>query len=288
MSKTQPRGGGRVIPVRPPHQPNGRQWNWQGAQARPVPSKPVDIFDRPANAGFKIGRISGRWPTVHISAIAHQKMWALVQHCPIEIGWLCTVIQQDNGDFLVEDVYVPEQECTMSTTDISADGIGELLGALLADGRVDEVGKLKCWGHSHVNMAVFASGVDEDQTADYLAQHEDFFIRIIANKQGDLYCTAYLIDEDIRLEHVPMQVEPVKGCDFEDWAKTEIAEKVRQRAMTYQYYTGYGLQYDMERFTKEELDALLQAGFIDDEFHDWFLQAIEQGSLEEVRHEHDS
>tara|TARA_B100000745_G_C20150967_1_gene394606 strand:- start:1302 stop:2168 length:867 start_codon:yes stop_codon:yes gene_type:complete len=288
MSKTQPRGGGRVIPVRPLQQPNGRQWNWKVAQARPVPSKPIDIFNRPSNAGFKIGRISGGWPTVHISAIAHQKMWALVQHCPIEIGWLCTVVRQENGDFLVEDVYVPEQECTMSTTDISADGVGELLGALLADGRVDEVGKLKCWGHSHVNMAVFASGVDEDQTADYLAQHEDFFVRIIANKQGDLYCTAYLIDEDIRLEHIPMEVEPVKGCDFGDWAKTEIAEKVRQRAMTYQYYTDYGLQYDLERFTEEELDALLQAGFIDDEFHDWFLQAIEQSSLGEVRHDHDS
>ena len=71
------------------------------------------------------------------------------------------------------------------------------------------------------------------------------------------------------------------------WAKAEIAEKVHQLTMTYQYYVGSGVQYDAERFTKEELDTLLQAGFIDDELHDWFLRAIEYDTLEEVQHEHD-
>lgn len=256
---------------------------WKGAKSRIIRNKK---FSRPAGQNYTIARIEGSLPKVHISPQAHWKMWALVQKCAIEIGWLCTVNRRKNGDFLIEDVFVPKQICTLSTTEITADGNAELLQELLSKGRMEDVNRLHCWGHSHVNMAVYASDVDEKQTAEYLEQMDDFFLRLIANKKGELYCTLYLLDENLKLDnsHIVVQ-KSKKKVRFDKWAQGEIDEKVTQRTFTAGYYNDYGMEYDLTLLTPCVLASWLDCGFIDETLYDLLIGDAESHLKEGGSHD---
>lgn len=121
------------------------------------------------------------FPHVFYSTVAWQKIWHTVNTCSEEVGWLGTVEKVGNN-YLIEDIWVPEQEVTGGTTEIEADAMAALALHLEENG-IDS-SKLRYWGHSHVNMAVSPSGQDENQTAEYL-EHVDWFIRGIYNKKGD-------------------------------------------------------------------------------------------------------
>ena len=203
----------------------------------PFKPKPVTRFDRPVGESFSVSGVTG-FPSVFISGTAHGKMLALVKECDIEIGWMCTVEKDEDGDFHLNDVYVPLQTCTASTTVISERGDSELMMELLEQGKGAEVNALRCWGHSHVNMAVFASQTDETQTQDFIDNLEeagsDHFIRLIGNKRGELLCHVYLMEQGITLNNPPMTVR-VDGKDYSDWAKEQIATKVTRAAPVHSY-----------------------------------------------------
>lgn len=207
------------------------------------PAKPVTEFARPKAQDFTV-QFTGEndFPTVTISPIAHGKMLALVKECPIEISWMSSVTVTDAGDFIIDDVYVPLQECGPATTEISEDGDEAMMMELMEQGKLAEVNKLRCWGHSHVNMGVFASGTDDTQTQDFLNNlHEagsDHFIRFIGNKRGELLCNVYLLDKGIILNNPDMNVR-VDGRDWAEWAKGQIKDKVTRKVYVAPSYTGY-------------------------------------------------
>lgn len=190
-----------------------------------LPTRPVRTkFDRPFNETFTVSGMKGL-PSVYITAVAHGKMYALVQECPIEISWLSSVTRDEDGDFVIHDVYVPLQTCSGTTTNISQEGESEMLMELVDAGRPQEINRLKCWGHSHVNMGVNPSGVDENQTQDFLDRFDDHFIRVIGNKRGELMCHVYMVKEGMILNNPPIIVNE-DGVDYTDWAKAEIDAKV--------------------------------------------------------------
>lgn len=201
-------------------------------------------FGRPNKEIFTVEGAKG-FPEVHISKKAHDKMWALVQECSIEIGWMSSVVRDvETGNFIIEDVYVPLQECTGTTTVITADGDAELMMELMSAGRTSEINKLKCWGHSHVNMGVFASGTDEDQTDVFIKRFDDFFVRFIGNKKGELLCNIYLMKEGMILNNPDMIIsEALEGeedLDYTEWAEEEIDSKVKRVSYSYTKYSHSG------------------------------------------------
>jgi len=199
-----------------------------------APPKPVRSFDRPKNESFTVSFTGdNEFPDVYVSGPAHGKMLALVKECPIEISWMCSVTRRDNGDFDINDVYVPLQFCGPANTEISEEGDEALMMELITAGKAEELNNLRCWGHSHVNMAVFASGTDESQTQDFLDNlgeaGSDHFVRFIANKRGELLCHVYLLNQGIILNNPKMYIR-VDDIDYSDWAKTQIADKVTRFA----------------------------------------------------------
>lgn len=101
-----------------------------------------------------------------------------------EVGWLNFVEQISDKHFHIEGIVIPKQEVNGTTTEISPEGLMELTGKL----SMEDLSKMKCWGHSHVNMAPTPSSQD-DTTFDQLFSKEsghDFFIRMIANKKGEM------------------------------------------------------------------------------------------------------
>lgn len=203
----------------------------------------MKLWSRPKQMSLGIGVMSGRtWPRIIMTPEASMKMEALVQCCAIEVSWLAAV-DRDGDDFVVSDLVVPPQACSLGGTVFAeANYMNMFMGP---DGKLPLdilplINRLRAWGHSHHNMAVFASGTDEEQTRAFLAMAEgfsDYFIRLICNKQGEMNSAIFLLDQKLVI-HQPQiiskkykknEYEARFGGDmypFDDWAVNEIDKKV--------------------------------------------------------------
>lgn len=192
-------------------------------QAAEVPEKDYPMVER----------ISGEeWPSLVVSKKAHGKMWSLIMLCrESEISWMGACVRLSDGSILLEDIFVPKQECTAVTTTITREGDQQLLQELLNKGDMDAINRIRCWGHSHVDMPVFASYVDEEQTRSFLKRYDDFFVRCILNRKGELYCSIYLLDTGVVIHHPVVKEEIPDTEGWLEWAQKEIAEKVTRTDM---------------------------------------------------------
>ena len=123
-------------------------------------------------------------PKIYIDTMALIKMNSYVQQCSEEISWL-GIVTKSEDHYFIEDVMLFEQEVSAVTADICEKALSDFGTKLLQNGQFDLFNKIRCWGHSHVNMDVFASGTDE-ATFKQFYENSDYFIRIITNKKGKM------------------------------------------------------------------------------------------------------
>ena len=123
-------------------------------------------------------------PNIFITYYALAKMKQYVDQSDKEIGWLGYVDKTDDG-YVISDVFLIEQEVTSVTTELKEDALNKHASELIKNGQFDKLEKVKCWGHSHVNMGVTPSGTDDNTFEEYYKNCE-FFIRIVANKKGEM------------------------------------------------------------------------------------------------------
>lgn len=125
-------------------------------------------------------------PTVLISKIAAAKMFIYIDECKQEVGWL-GIAHRENMEIFLEDVMLFPQEVHATTTEISPEGLATFGEQLLIHPNGMEIwNNIRVWGHSHVNMAVFPSGQDDDQMKTFMQGGHPWFLRLIANKKGEL------------------------------------------------------------------------------------------------------
>lgn len=125
-------------------------------------------------------------PEININFSALLKMKAYVENCDVEIAWLGLVEYDENkNSYTVIDVELIEQEVSSVNADMMEKGLQKYAQSLIAKGEADKLSKIKCWGHSHVKMGVSPSQIDAD-TYEQFYKNCDYFIRIIANKSGDM------------------------------------------------------------------------------------------------------
>lgn len=130
-------------------------------------------------------------PHMVISKTALAKMELFVDGCSDEIGWLGTATKSQNT-ITIDDVFLFNQEVHSTTTEITPEGLSEFAEYVLQQPNGMEIwNNLKVWGHSHVNMAVSPSGQDDKQMETFADGGHDWFIRIIANKKGDIRVDLY-------------------------------------------------------------------------------------------------
>lgn len=127
-------------------------------------------------------------PTIHITQQAICDMFLLTDECDTEVGWLGTVSQMpDSADLLIEEIFLPKQECHTAMAKLSVDGLMDVYNELMARKDGDKlVDKLRFWGHSHVNMDVEPSKQDEEQMEMFEKNKCDFFVRGIVNKKAKM------------------------------------------------------------------------------------------------------
>jgi hypothetical protein len=157
-------------------------------------------------------------PRVLITPDAYKRMNLYIEIAPKEVGWLGTVKRLDNGDFLIEEVFLVEQEVTGVETEMSVEGREKLVLDLLAhgDAGLDKSNTLHFWGHSHVRMSTGPSGTDENTMMQFGNEGHPYYIRGIFTKLGRGEFTLYLYEQGYRVLDAPWAVwDPKEGILLE-------------------------------------------------------------------------
>lgn len=181
------------------------------------------MFNRNGGLSVSVGFV----PTVVIEQVALEKMKAYVTYCDKEIGWLGTATQQDNT-IVIHDMFLFEQEVHETTCEINEQAVAKWYEEMLtthANG-VEIVNTMRVWGHSHVNMGISPSGQDDTQFAELIKGVDDFFIRIIANKKGEMRLDYHDVVNNITFYNIDWATEV--SIDLKEIQK-EIAQKVKRK-----------------------------------------------------------
>lgn len=164
---------------------------------------------------------------VYILPEARTKMELYCELCEKEIGWLGLVKRFEGNNFLIRDVVLLKQEVHASTTEIDPAALLEFW----SNTPVEEQPDIKIWGHSHVNMAPSPSGQDDSQM-DYFKDGNNWFIRLITNKKGDMNITIYDYENGIEIHDDELYTYDPNRVDLRKSIADEIKEKVKEKTYT--------------------------------------------------------
>jgi len=160
---------------------------------------------------------------VWLSLEAYRKIVALVMDFKDEVGWHGTVSRIGVNEFIIEDIFVYPQEVTGST--VNTDQF--LYSEWLYDLEDETFNKIRMQGHSHVNMSVSPSGVDETHRQKILDQLEAdmFYIFMIWNKSLFVHTLIYDMQRNILYEDNDIKVKLLEDenmSEFLEDAKAKV------------------------------------------------------------------
>lgn len=171
-------------------------------------------------------------PTIYLTRRCYETMFMLVDEVSTEVSWL-GIVQRVGDDYLIDEIFVPEQKVSGAYTQMEESGIEEVaLEILEREGGDDMLSCLRFWGHSHVNMGVFPSGTDDQQMEEFcedlVEQNADnkFFVRGIFNKKGDAKFDVWDIEAGFQIHDCPWAVFTPKESPERTALKERIKEKV--------------------------------------------------------------
>ena len=169
-------------------------------------------------------------PKVYITAEAYVKLRKLVDDTTTEIGWYGTITKMPGFEsvFVIDDILVYPQTVTGATCVQDDDRVFEFELNL----STDQVNRKRCHGHSHVNMGVTPSGVDEQFYQDILTQVDDYFIIMITNKSGAYYTRFYDMQNNILYTGIPVQVMLDNGIALEHWYDDATQNNIKEHTYT--------------------------------------------------------
>lgn len=189
------------------------------------------------------------------------EVWAEIQYYVaqqrLEVGWL-GMVEKVGNDYLITEVYLPEQVVHAAETDISADAMTKIAMEILDAGKCSS--QLYYWGHSHVNMQVSPSVQDEEQIDEFLKACP-LFIRGIYNKLGDSKVDVYDVKAKTVYECVqngpqPYALDDAKKLELDALmltnvvpaSRTIVAGNTQTQAGNVSSYMGYDYPYGVDDY----------------------------------------
>lgn len=165
-------------------------------------------------------------PTVLINADVYTKMYELVKQSNIEIQWHLMVKRyKEEAEYLVYDILLFPQTNSGTSTTTDQDEFAEWQMELIKD-KDFPLEDLRGHGHSHVNMNVYSSGVDDAYQRDLTtkAQDGDYYLFLVLNKKMEMYALLYDFDQQIVFETKDMTLEILDedGVDIKAWCESQI------------------------------------------------------------------
>ncbi len=196
---------------------------------------------------YSLGKSEER-ATLNISVKAYLKIQALVATFQKEVAWHGTAFREDeeNHIYRIEDIVVYPQ--MVDGTNVNTDD-GEYCAWNM--GLDDDVAmNLRFHGHSHVNMAAFASYVDIKHQKEILGMMDDdmFYIFMITNKRGDMELKIYDMKQNILFETADITVsitqDDINIPEFIAGAKKLVKD------LPYSYSGYYNVRYSGKQGTQ--------------------------------------
>ena len=186
-------------------------------------------------------KVTGAEPIIYINPKALDKMALYVQGCDKEIGWLGKATKNENI-YIIHDVYLFKQEVHSATCELTPEGLSDFVLDMYTNHTdiADEVvNNLRLWGHSHVNMGVSPSSQDDNQM-DSFKESNPWFLRVIANKSGEMEFSLYDYEQQVQFKNVKWFEYRANEFSLQDEIKAEIALKVKEKSFaTVQYGSKY-------------------------------------------------
>ena len=192
-----------------------------------------------------------RKPIVQVTAEAYMGMLELINQSTVECSWHGLV--QKNGDvYTIYGLLVFPQRNSATSTTTDEKEFAEWQTQLILDPNFP-IEHLRMHGHSHVNMNVFSSGVDDQYQKDLIAKVDDgdYYIFMIMNKKMELCIFLYDFEQQVLFEKGDIDFRIISSLndprDIRAWAKEELKEKaITQRPVTAKPYERAPSYYDDE------------------------------------------
>jgi hypothetical protein len=164
--------------------------------------------------------------TVLLTPEAYRKTVALLNEFSDEVAWHGSVSRSGEHEFTIEDIFVYPQEVTSGT--VTTDQ--EAYTKWLFDFDDEVFPKIRMQGHSHVNMSVTPSGVDDNHRKQILEQLESdmFYIFMIWNKSLNINTLIYDMANNVLYENKDVDVKQIIEEDMDEFL-TDAREKVQKR-----------------------------------------------------------
>lgn len=147
---------------------------------------------------------------VYFTELAYRKFQALVKDFDNEVAWHGVAYRNEDlakDEYYITDILVYPQEVTGATVTTDQKKYQDWLMS-----HDDETfNNIRMQGHSHVNMHVAPSGVDEALYDSLLAQLDDtmFYIFMIWNKKGDKTCKIYDLAKNVLFDTADCEVKVI-------------------------------------------------------------------------------
>lgn len=182
-------------------------------------------------------------PTIKVTSDAYMKMLELVNQSPVECSWHGLVERnRKENTYTVYDILVFPQINSASSTTTDEDDFAEWQTKLIMDINFP-IQDLRLHGHSHVNMNVFSSGIDDQYQKDLITKVEDddYYIFFIMNKKMEICILLYDFTSQIMFEKSDINFEVITAdeIDIREWAKKELKENATTNHTTSYKYNKY-------------------------------------------------
>lgn len=196
------------------------------------------MFDGTISMDYTLPPIKDAKASILFEPMAYAKMMSLVMHFGEEVAWHGVAERCDGGNgFLIKDILVYPQ--VVSGVTVNTDQAQYEAWLMGLD---DEVfNKLRMQGHSHVNMSVSPSGVDNNHQAQILEQpnEEDFYIFLIVNKRLEMFVSIFDMANNTLFETADVSIY-IGSAEFDGEA---FIKEAKGLVDTKSYKGSYGSAY---------------------------------------------
>ncbi len=151
-------------------------------------------------------------PTIYITADAYIKMITLIQEYDTEVA-AHFLVRNIDRQYIIRDVLIFPQ----TVTGITADGVDIDYQTWLHNIPEEQFKELRGHVHSHVEMDVTPSGVDEHYYTGLMSQVPDYYLTMVINKKQDYHIRLYDVTNNILYTELTFKILLSDDKTVSDW-----------------------------------------------------------------------
>ena len=170
-------------------------------------------------------------PVIYFAVEAYQKMRLWVEMAKGEVSWLGVISEvRDKDDdlegFLIEDIHLLHQTCSSANTVLDEQSVAKFLTEMAMKG--EDTSRIKAWIHSHGNLKVFWSSVDE-QCISGLA-NSSYLVSVVVNKDGQMLGRVDMFKPfHVTINDMPVTIHFQPNAALDAQCRKEFREKVTEQ-----------------------------------------------------------